>query len=685
MSEARGGFRADIQGLRAIAVVLVILNHAFLWPGGGFVGVDVFYVISGYLITGLLLRELDTTGSISLRAFYARRVRRIVPVATLVLAVTVAAAFAIWFQPRAWQTLLDAISALFFVSNWHLIATGADYLRATGPVSPVQHYWSLSIEEQFYAAWPLLLLGLFWFLRRNRALIITAIIACIAVSVAWSAYQTIQNPAAAYFNTLARVWELLIGALLAAASGCQTLGHARRLIAWTGIVLIIGGSIVVQADWAVPFPWVAPAVVGTALVIWADAPASRSSLLGNPVSQWLGDNSYSLYLWHFPVLVFATALFRYDWWVALACIPVMLALSALSRRWVEQGVLASGFLRTSAKAKNVRPFVPKDVLLGVSALITIAVLSLGQLRGPVALTSANDLANRFDVPHANATTFVASEDDRTLLIREALQATAWPADITADLDVLYRSQLADTMRYEPPGCLNYVDKETPTLICNDIPDPDIIVLGDSYAASWAPAVEKATEGMDVSVSVVGFAGCSLIDAHVRSIADSSVFRDRCAERREEMFRLIEARQPRVVVLSAYERMLEYTGLPMEEAAVAWEEGLERTFNRIGDVAHVVLLASPPRTTDPLECATRVNSPQNCAGIISEQWQAKTAAEVRAAASRPNVTYVDTADWFCSDGQCPAFIGGDIVRLDDPGHLTDAASTAVGPLLKPYLP
>ncbi|MFI0433788.1 MAG: acyltransferase family protein, partial [Candidatus Nanopelagicales bacterium] len=155
-----GAFRPDIQGLRAIAVGLVVATHLFGWPTGGFVGVDVFFVISGFLITGLLMRELERTGGISMRNFYARRMRRIFPMSAIVLVCTVVAGFALFAASRADTTLVDAIWAFLFVENWHLVLNGADYFHATDAISPVQQYWSLSVEEQFYVVWPLLMLGL---------------------------------------------------------------------------------------------------------------------------------------------------------------------------------------------------------------------------------------------------------------------------------------------------------------------------------------------------------------------------------------------------------------------------------------------------------------------------------------------------------------------------------------------
>jgi peptidoglycan/LPS O-acetylase OafA/YrhL len=164
-----GHRRADLQGMRAIAVLTVFANHLFDWPPGGFVGVDVFFVLSGFFITGILIRERSTTGKLSFQRFYVRRVKRILPSAVLVLVVTVTGSYLLFPAIRAKDTLLDALYAAVFAANFRFQAVGADYFQQTQPPSPIQHYWSLSIEEQFYFVWPVLLVAIFAVTRSRRS------------------------------------------------------------------------------------------------------------------------------------------------------------------------------------------------------------------------------------------------------------------------------------------------------------------------------------------------------------------------------------------------------------------------------------------------------------------------------------------------------------------------------------
>ncbi|WP_345752733.1 acyltransferase family protein [Microbacterium rhizophilus] len=691
----REGFRYDIQGLRAVAVVLVVLDHAFHVPAGGFVGVDVFYVISGFLITGLLLRELDQTGSVSLRAFYARRARRIVPAAALVLAVTTVGAWIVWFAPRALQVTLDALSALFFVSNWHFAELGTDYLQAEGPVSPVQHYWSLSIEEQFYAVWPLLLFALFVILKARRRLLVVVIVLAIALGLAIAAYRTVRDPSAAYFETWGRVWELLLGALIACVgSGPERLGRvafgpwARRGVSILGLVLIIGSAVVLTPESSVPFPGVIPAVVGSAFVIWAGAPTARRGLLGNPVSQWLGDVSYSLYLWHFPVLIFGVALFGDSVWVAVAAIPVMLALSELSRRFVEQPVMRGGFLRRAAKAWNPRRFVVRDVLFGLAVLVAIGALSVAQLKGPAWVRSGADLADRIGNQRIETRETVSDPVQRAADVQSALDAGTWPAGPASDLEVLSLAQQGDAMLRDAPGCRNNVFDAAPPLVCEPAAagDREAMVVGDSIALSWVPTVEAAGDEVGWVTSAVGYANCPLFDVSATNNTDEPGFRGACAHSRDRMMDVIEERSPDILFLSASEISLEFTELPLAEAKAKWQAGVERTLSQLAalpDAPQVVVLGDPPRAGNMLECPVRVGGPAACAAPVSDTYLAKAEADRAAVAASSGVVYVDTLDWFCADGRCPAFAGEHVIRMDV-SHLTDAEGRALGPLLSDAL-
>ena len=332
--------RRDIQGLRALAVLAVVGAHAVGWPAGGFVGVDIFFVISGFLITGMLLAELRRRGRVSLGGFYARRARRILPAALVTLGAVVGAAFLLFNTVRADQTLWDAVSAALFVSNWHFAAQGTDYFHAADAVSPLQNFWSLSVEEQFYLAWPglLVILALLVPIAARRRGVIRIVVAVaagavVAASFAWALTQTGAQPTVAYFSTLTRAWELAAGALLAAA--VPVLARIPRAVgitlSWVGLAGAVSALVIIEpTEPGFPAPWAALPVAATCLVLAggvAGDPRQRHLFpLSNPVSVFVGDMSYSLYLWHFPVIVFAATLLPASdqrLWIVLAAIAVL--------------------------------------------------------------------------------------------------------------------------------------------------------------------------------------------------------------------------------------------------------------------------------------------------------------------------------------------------------------------------
>ncbi|MET0673663.1 MAG: acyltransferase family protein [Microbacterium pygmaeum] len=369
---ARSVPRRDIQGLRAIAVLAVVSAHVVGWPRGGFVGVDVFFVVSGFLITDLLLRELALHGRISLRRFYARRVRRILPAALLVLVVVTIAAFAVFNRPRADQTLGDAIAAALLVSNWRFAAQGTDYFHAADAVSPLQHFWTLSVEEQFYLVWPGLILltvlltaAIVRRRRRVRATVGTLALLVAGASLGWAFVQTATDPTVAYFSTATRAWELAAGALLAVASPVLVRMPAvlGSMLAWVGLAGVIGAFLAIDPD-TMPFPapWALLPVIATALVIAGGLRihAWRGHLfpLTNPISVFVGDVSYSLYLWHFPVIVFAAVLLPAGAVTTVVVLLVIALLSVTTYFMLEQPIHRSPWLTGTsepATAANAQP------------------------------------------------------------------------------------------------------------------------------------------------------------------------------------------------------------------------------------------------------------------------------------------------------------------------------------------
>lgn len=230
-------------------MIVVILDHLFHWPSGGFVGVDIFFVISGFVITQSMLREHARTGRISITGFYKRRVKRIMPAALLTLTATLAGAYLFFGAARFVSTVWDGFFAVIFGANYRFALAGTDYFQAGGPVSPLQHFWSLSVEEQFYGVWPWIVAGVYLWAARSgrsgtsaRSILGVAIVGISVASLAWGIWETTLSPTWAYFNTASRVWELGVGAMLAImAPSCSRIAAGiRPILAWAGIMAMIG-------------------------------------------------------------------------------------------------------------------------------------------------------------------------------------------------------------------------------------------------------------------------------------------------------------------------------------------------------------------------------------------------------------------------------------------------------------
>lgn len=342
-------YRADIDGLRAVAVILVVLSHLGL-PGfaGGYVGVDVFFVISGYLITGILVRHLDGDPRMTMREFYFRRAKRILPMAILVLAVTCLVAFAVLNEVKTRQIATDSFWAAIFAANLHLIQQSADYFGHGFSVSPVQHYWSLAVEEQFYLVFPLLLLAISRMTSgrsssASRKAMLAMVAGLSACSLALSVWQSATLPSVAYFSSGTRAFELGIGAVLALAIGVKPLlwsQRVRNLVGVGGLVAIVAADLVFSAKtvfpgWAALLP-----TLGAAAVI---AAGSRALSLAPVV--YVGKISFSLYLWHWPIIVLLPLVapgFETSGWRSIPVLGFTLVLSSLSYRFVERPFRAMG-------------------------------------------------------------------------------------------------------------------------------------------------------------------------------------------------------------------------------------------------------------------------------------------------------------------------------------------------------
>jgi peptidoglycan/LPS O-acetylase OafA/YrhL len=683
------GLRPDIQGLRAFAVIVVILDHMVGWPSGGFVGVDIFFVISGFVITASLLREHAKTGHISFTGFYRRRIKRILPASTLTLLVTVGAAYFLFGQGRFLSTVTDALWALFFSGNWHFAAAGTDYFQAAGPVSPLQHFWSLAVEEQFYFVWPWVLLGVLLLAVKTgrkeiaRTMGAAGLALICAASFAWAMFESTSSPTVAYFSTVSRAWELGVGALLAflAPWASRIPFAARRFVAWAGAAGMLTSLFVISSSSVFPAPMGLLPVLSAALFIFAGTGASEHPGLQpftNPASRYLGDISYSLYLWHFPIIVFAESLFPDQGLIFWVAVPlVIFALSAYAYHLLEDPVRKSNWLTSTTRNRDRQPVRESYKLTALSllAVATAAVVGLALYQPPATPTVATAAG-----PVATAApTFDLSTPSGQLSqkLQKALNATSWPTFEPAI------ANMADQRvpQWTENGCLDVTPDNLDKCVYGNLSSTKTaVVMGDSIATSWLPAVIGALEPAGYRVQALTKQSCPIALTKVYSSQSSTTPYDACTSHRAWASETVRAMSPDLIILS--DSALSLSRLVSKATGTAaeneWADAYTASLDTLPGSAKLVTLITPPGAKNLQECYTPLSKPADCNGVVSAEWESLKSSESASITARGG-TFIDTKSWFCYQDVCPSFAGNRAIFADS-GHLTGAFSSELAPVV-----
>ncbi|WP_343900753.1 acyltransferase family protein [Arthrobacter rhombi] len=491
-----------MQGLRAIAVTLVVAYH--LLPGtftGGYIGVDVFFVISGFLITSHLMAKPPTSPRL-LGQFWARRVRRLLPAAFTVIAATLCMTWLVAPESRWRSVSWDGIASAFYFQNWRLAASSTDYLAAEEAPSPLQHYWSLSVEEQFYIFWPVLILLVFAVAKRFgwRALpAVTGTLACVtAASFAYGIFLTEAEPAAAYFVSTTRIWELGVGALLACVHQLWRPGRVLGIVsAWAGLALIVGAATTFTA--ATPFPGAAALAptLGAAALIWAgsSSKSSPTGVLGLRPVQWVGDASYSIYLWHWPLIALVPLVGngRLGWIDSVVIIVGALALSALTKTFIEDRFRQAKFLAAPSRS----------FAMGACSMAVVAIMAVVPLVhvGMQEKSSQNQVAaaRTSTDPCLGARALDQPIDACPQVDRDSLVPN--PAVAADDKSDAYPDDCWEHSPY--PGLRKCVYGNG---------SKDVALVGNSHAGQWLPALQKIADEEDLTITTYLASACAPIDA-----------------------------------------------------------------------------------------------------------------------------------------------------------------------------
>jgi peptidoglycan/LPS O-acetylase OafA/YrhL len=666
-TEGKGHFRPDIEGMRAVAILAVLLFHTGLpGAGGGFIGVDVFYVISGFLITGLLLRELTATGRIDLPGFYARRARRLLPAALVVIGVTVAAAWLILPAIDFPAVAGDGAAAALYVSNYRFALSATDYFAADVPPSPLLHYWSLGVEEQFYIFWPLLTLAGSRLFGLRRLWLLMAAVA--VGSFALSVVITSLEPPWAFYSLPTRAWQLAIGALI--ALGVLSLparfgDRLATLAAGGGIALIAAGVVLIDARSAYPGVLALIPTAGAALLIVAGerSTAVSSRLLASPPMRWIGRISYSLYLWHWPLLILVPlALGNDELWLTAALAVLAIAIADLSTRLIEQPFRAGRLSSQGAR---------RTLVFAGTASLGVAVVALLGAGNPFSAPA----------PVKVAAPVAVGADGRPLLPPAVLRGPV-PADLTPPLtrarDDVARS-LADGCQVaylgvEPRRCA-YGVADGPTTV---------YLIGDSHGAQWLPALEAIAPARGWRIVPQTKGNCPPVDTIVWLERYERPYPE-CDQWRLNVLEEIAAVRPEIVFVafSRNQQTVDQAGRhhPISDDLDGWRDALARVLAELRQSAEtVVLLADTPRhDRDPVRCLATHRLVEECPAPRGDVLSQSYARLEQEAAGLAGAQLISANEWLCSATECP-LIFGDYLVYRDTNHLTATFSAALGEAL-----
>ena len=542
----------QIQGLRALAAIVVTLFHARLVPGG-FIGVDIFYVISGYLITGLILREIESTGHLNLNAFYQRRIKRLLPTSVFVLFAT---ALVGWFLlPVITRDSLgrDLFAASAYISNYLFAWWQNDYQNLNATPSPFIHYWSLAVEEQFYLVWPLFILLL---ARSGKRIVLIGISTITGLSLLLSIYQTQTSPIWAFYSLPTRAWELGVGALLLFIPN-KIFGN--KFLPWIGLIGIVISSLYFDEKTAFPGVNAALPVFATALLIATISiwPPIFNDISNNRISQWLGKISYPLYLWHWPALVLPSSAIGRPLRVRerLVCIVLTVVLAHFTNKFIEEPL------------RN-RKFASRKIYQAALATTLVSLLT--------------------GILIAMSATSIISTKGETSFTFDLEKVMKKPAVYGDGCHVNYGETKS--------GLCTYGVKNSSTTI---------VLYGDSHAAQWFPALEKLARKRGFTLISLTKSACPSVDA---PRPDQGAFKNiHCEKWRENSIKRIQKIHPAAVIVSSFQYFTPPHGYP--DRAQWWSDGQQKLLHDLNGASdNLIYLSDTPRPVrDIPSCLASRNS------------------------------------------------------------------------------
>lgn len=698
------GFRKDLEGLRGIGILAVLVWHAGVpYMPGGFVFLDMFFVLSGFLITQLLVKELQTTGRLRLRRFYGRRAKRLLPAATVVLVVVVPLAWLLLPRTRWTSTAQDVVFTALYGMNWRLAGQSTDYFAQDQADSILEHFWSLSVEEQFYLVWPVLLAYIavqsFRKGRRSMAIPLLAAFTLIAVpSFLWSAYYSVTDPNPAYFVTTTRAWEFAIGGACAMLMfTAWRLSRAAALaMGWAGMSLLFFGAFYLTTDFPYPGYWALIPCVGTAAIIVAGftaGPRGPVALLGTAPIQFFGRISYSLYLVHWPVIALTAGT------VGRVLTPsegLLVATASILPAYLLHRYIENPIRHSTTMFKNSAHMLRAALIATVVTLLAAMALHLANWP-PVPpsvsptvteLAAGGGASAEGAVDLSDPAALEAARADPNAVLGAALLAT----DARGDQNGAPRDSYP-TIAPPPLAAIEDFDDCIQNFESSDVrsctygergSDTVIAVVGDSHASQWVPGLSEVAEQRGWELREYTKGACTFSDVLIATKEQDPY--TSCQEWSANLLdQLLGPDKPTMVIAAAFGKGVMIDG-EAQYGVVADDiltAGLRRYYEALNnaDVPVVVIKDTPLLPIHIPDCVSA--NPDNLTACATDRSAAlppdHDREQINAIEGLPSSRTVDFNDAICPTDSCGPVIGNILVYRDTT-HLTRTYVRSMTPRL-----
>lgn len=651
-------FRPELEGVRVLAAFLVAVYHIWLGKVSG--GVDVFFIVSGYLITTSLLSRIIREGTINILEYYLGLVRRLLPLALTVIGFIVVMSILVIPQARWHELIPELFATVFYYENWQLAFNTVDYLAQNNDASPFQHFWALSLQGQFYVTWPFIIFIAYFLARKlfktpMRKTLLGLLVVLFIASLSYSIFKTNTNQPWAYFDSFARVWEFSLGGMLALLLPYLQFHKAVHIvIGWIGAAIIaFTGLLLPVSD---VFPGYA-ALLPTTGVILVIVSAEHSSaygvqrLLGSKPLLFLGSVSYGFYLWHWPLLIFYYNYFDVDSVSILHGLGIMGIAFVLS-------FLSSRLIETPIRKINVRK-AKKRLAITVSCFLVPVVITGIFWQGYV--TNATKTVATISEPSQSGAMVINPEEneDYTDLLRGDEELIPTTMQAPSDLAFLYDRE----------ECYSSTDEETlKKCSFGTTDDPDFIValVGGSHSGHWFPALEKLAEDMNFQLDVYNRDACRFSTKDFDGKLSES-----CMEWNDNLVEHLMEEPPDVIFTTS-----------TVAGSKSVPEGYVEMWQKFEGISHILAVRDNPRMHEKIPQCIEENGIEECA--IPRSYNLADEIPWENTEGIPaNVTFADLSDYFCDQETCYPVIGGVIVYRDE-HHLTATYAETLAEPMRPFV-